>query len=106
MAVRSLWLEEALVGAEDAPRLARASADAVGEIGAFCTEHGIDCHFRYDGWLWTATSKAQIGAWESTVCAVERHGVEAFVRLEPEEGARRAGAPTHVAGVLATAGAT
>src|SRR3990170_791103 len=93
-------------GAEAALRLAQASADAVGEIGAFCTEHGIDCHFRYDGWLWTATSKAQIGAWESTVCAVERHGVEAFVRLEPEEVARRAGSPTHVAGVLEPTGAT
>src|SRR5207244_10279362 len=44
---------------EEAVRLARASAEAVDGIGAFCAEHGIDAHYRRDGWLWAATSEAQ-----------------------------------------------
>src|SRR5581483_4875076 len=93
-------------GAEEALRLAHASAAAVDEIGDFCEAHGIDAHYRRDGWLWAATSEAQVGAWDSTLAAIERHGVEPFVRLDPEEVARRAGSPTHLAGVLEPTGAT
>jgi putative aminophosphonate oxidoreductase len=108
--VLSLWAKfaklEHAIGGEQALRLCRASADAVEAIGGFCTANAIDAHFRYDGWLWAATSAAQIGAWDETVSAIERHGVEAFLRLEPEEVARRAGSPTHLAGVLEPTGAT
>src|SRR5204862_357812 len=52
---------------EDAVRLAHASAEAVDGIGAFCSEHRIDAHYRRDGWLWAATSEAQLGAWEETL---------------------------------------
>ena len=97
---------EHALGAEEAVALVQASADAVDELGAFCEANGIDAHYRRDGWLWTATSASQIGAWDDTVAAVERHGVEAFVRLDPEEVARRAGSPTHLAGVLEPTGAT
>ena len=85
---------------EEALRLARASAEAVSAIGAFCEAHSIDADFREDGWLWAATKEAQIGAWEETVAATERAGVDAFVRLDPDEAARRAGSPTHIAGVF------
>src|SRR5207248_3449563 len=44
-------------GGDEAIRLARASAQAVDGIGAFCAEHGIDAHYRRDGWLWAATSE-------------------------------------------------
>lgn len=108
--VLSWWAKftklEHLCGGEEAVRLARASADAVAAIGEFCSEHGIDAHYRHDGWLWAATSAAQAGAWDETVQAVERHGVEAFVRLDPEEVARRAGSPAHLAGVLEPTAAT
>src|SRR5262249_35288384 len=57
-------------GGEEAVRLARSSAQAVDEIGAFCREHGIDAHFRRDGWLWAATSQAQLGAWNETLEAI------------------------------------
>ena len=43
-------------GREEALRLAAASADAIGEVA----------HAR-NGWLWTATSAAQVGAWEAAV---------------------------------------
>ena len=54
-------LEHACGGA-DALALARASAVAVADLGAFCEAHGIDAGFRHDGWLWTATNRAQLGA--------------------------------------------
>ena len=89
-----------LCGEEEALRLARASAEAVSAIGEFCEVHSIDADFREDGWLWAATKEAQIGAWDETVAATERAGADAFVRLDPDEAARRAGSPTHIGGVF------
>src|SRR2546421_12965550 len=52
--VLSLWAKfgtlKKVCGAEEAVRLALASAQGVDEIGAFCREHGIDAHYRPDGW--------------------------------------------------------
>lgn len=108
--VLSWWAKfaklEHLVGAEEALRLCRASAGAVEAIGGYCRANGIDAHFRHDGWLWAATSAAQVGAWDETLAAIERHGEQPFVRLEPDEVARRAGSATHLAGVLEPSGAT
>src|SRR5205823_2959479 len=76
------------------------------ELGAFCRDHGVDAHYRRDGWLWTATSEAQVGAWDETLATIESYGQEPFVRLEPDEVARRAGAETHLGGVLEPTAAT
>jgi len=100
-----LALEE-LCGVEEALHLARASASGVTEIGAFCAENGINAHFRNDGWLWTATSPAQVGAWDDTLARAEELGERPFVRLDPEEVARRAASPTHLAGVFEPTAAT
>src|SRR5438309_11356812 len=83
-------------GGEEAVRLARASAEGVDGIGAFCAEQGIDAHYRRDGWLWAATSQAQLGAWEETLDTVAAYGQEPFERLSPEETARRAGESKHL----------
>jgi len=108
--VLSWWAKfgslSAACGEEEALRLARASAEAVGQIGEFASAQGIDAHFRPDGWLWTATSRAQIGAWEPTLTALERLGVSPFERLEPEEVAARSGSPAHLAGVFEPTAAT
>lgn len=95
-----------LSDADEALRLARASEQAVAEIGEFCRRHGIDAHYRRDGWLWTATNAAQIGAWTSTLDALGRHGVHPFVELAPDAVARLAGSDRHLAGVLETTAAT
>jgi putative aminophosphonate oxidoreductase len=108
--VLSWWAKfralEELCGTDDALRLARASAQGVADIGAFCAEHGIDAEFRHDGWLWTATSPAQVGAWDATVARVEQLGERPFVRLEPHEVAQRAASPVHLAGVFEPTAAT
>ena len=98
-------LEHACGGA-GALALARASAVAVADLGAFCEAHGIDAGFRHDGWLWTATNRAQLGAWESTIAAIARHGEAPFERVEPAALARRSGSAAHLDGVFEPSSAT
>src|SRR5919112_312933 len=86
-------------GEEEALRLAHASAAAVRELRAFCEENEIQANFRQAGFLWTATTKAQLGAWEGVVKLCEKLEVKPFERLDPEEISRRAGSPAHLAGV-------
>jgi putative aminophosphonate oxidoreductase len=108
--VLSWWAKFATLGKicgdEEALRLARASGAAVDAIGEFCREHGIDAHFRRDGWLWTATNRAQVGAWDSTLAAIEALGEQPFERLGPEAAGRRAGSPMHLSGVFEPSAAT
>jgi putative aminophosphonate oxidoreductase len=108
--VLSWWAKFALLertcGTEEAVRLARASSDGIAEMKGFCSANGIDAHFRDKGWLWTATSRAQIGAWEPTIARLEELGESPFERLPPEEVARRAGSPRHLAGVFEPSAAT
>jgi glycine/D-amino acid oxidase-like deaminating enzyme len=61
---------------------------------------------RRAGWLWTATSAAQMGAWEGVVALCEKLGVGTFRRLPQEEVARRSGSSAHRAGVLESSAAT
>jgi len=96
----------ALCGEADAIAIARGSEAAIGEIESFCTANGIDAHFRRGGWLWTATTRAQMGAWESVARLCERLGVGPFRRLPAEEVARRSGSAAHRAGVLDPSAAT
>lgn len=93
-------------GEREALRLTRASESAIGDIGDFCSRNSIDAQFVQRGWLWTATSTAHVGAWESVVRLCERLGVDAFERLEPSEVGRRTGSPVHHAGVLERCAAT
>jgi putative aminophosphonate oxidoreductase len=95
-----------ICGEEEAVRLGHASAAAVGELGEFAQAEGIDCDYVRKGFLWTATAPAHVGVWEGVVRLCEAHGVEAFERLAPEEVARRAGSPAHLAGVLERGAAT
>jgi glycine/D-amino acid oxidase-like deaminating enzyme len=98
---------EKVCGTEEALRLARACGTAVDEIGAFCTEHGIDAHYRREGWLWTATGPAQVGATAGTIAAIERAGGgRPFIELSREEVAERAGSAAHLAGVFESVSAT
>jgi glycine/D-amino acid oxidase-like deaminating enzyme len=89
-----------LFGPHEAVRIGRSSETASGEIAGFCAQHGIDADFRRGGWLWTATSKAQLGAWQSVLRICEKMGVDAFRPVDPTEVARRAGAGVHRAGVF------
>ena len=85
----------------DAVWLAQQAAESVSAIGAFCTEHGIDAAYRRNGWVWAATSEAQLGAWDATMEALAAAGIgEALEPLQPDEVARRTGSDAHLAGVF------
>ena len=91
---------EARCGTDEALRLARASADAVAVIGAFCSEHGIDAHYRPDGWLWSATSEPWIGAWRATVERLDALGERPLQEVDGAEAAARTGSPRQLAAVF------
>ncbi|GAB5469743.1 MAG: FAD-binding oxidoreductase [Rhodospirillales bacterium] len=95
-----------ICGEAEAMRLAKASADAVAEIGRFCDENEIACGFRKDGWLWAATSAAQVGVWEATLEAAERFQAKPFVRWSPDRVAAASGSERHLAGVFEPSAAT
>ncbi len=95
-----------ICGQEEALRLAHAADAAITEIGRFCTDNGIDAHFRQKGRLHTATTPLHLGSWETAVTTAERFGLDVFERLLPVEVAARAGSPVYQGGVLEKSAAT
>ena len=94
------------LGKEEALRLVKASEAAIAEIGEFCEREGVDAHFHQGGWLWTATSRAQVGSWEGAVAAAEAHGEHPFELLSGEEVQARTGSPVHLAAAYEKTAAT
>jgi hypothetical protein len=80
--------------------VARDSEAAIEEIRQFCLTHRIDADFRRGGWLWTATTRAQLGAWDSLLRTCARAGVEPFHPISPADVARRSGSAVHRAGIF------
>ena len=95
-----------LFGGEEALRLVRASEAAIDEIESFCSEHAPEAEFRRGGWLWTATTAAQLGAWDKVVGRADALAPGTFHRPDPQEVARRSGSPQHLAGVFEPSNAT
>ncbi len=94
------------VGEGEAFRLMKASEDAIAEIGSFCADNGIDAHFHQGGWLWTATSPAQLGSWEEVIRIAEGHGEHPFEVLSAEEVQVRTGSPVHLGAAFEPTAAT
>jgi glycine/D-amino acid oxidase-like deaminating enzyme len=97
---------ERLVGVDEAVALARASADAVAAIGAFCDEHGVDAHYRPDPWLWSATSEPWLGAWRATVERLEALGEQPFREIDGAEALALTGSYAQLGGVVERTAAT
>lgn len=95
-----------LFGTAEAVRLVRASEQAVLDIESFCAEHGIDCEWRRDGTLFTATSQAQMGVSDAVVAALESQGIRSWERVPLEELQRRAGSRAHLEGWYSAKAAT
>jgi putative aminophosphonate oxidoreductase len=93
-------------GGQETVRLIEASEQAVRAIGRFCEDNGIDCEFRQDGWLWTASSMAQRDAWRGAIDCLDRLGLHPYAELDADEVARRSGSETHIAGVFEQGTAT
>jgi putative aminophosphonate oxidoreductase len=94
------------VGSEEALRLVKASEMAVDEIGEFCRREQVDAHFHRGGWLWTATSPAQVGSWNGAVRAAEAYGERPFELLSADEVRARTGSPVHLGAAFEAGAAT
>jgi glycine/D-amino acid oxidase-like deaminating enzyme len=94
-----------LCGTDDGSWLAQEAQNAVDEIGTFCTDHCIDAGYTKQGWLWGATSEAQMGAWDTGVSYAESLGSDAYQRLEADQVREIAGTDTYIGGVLDTTAA-
>lgn len=97
---------ERLFGAAEAVRLVRESERSIADIGVFCTANGIDCDYRLDGTLYTATNAAQVGATDAVIAALEHKGINSFRRLPLEQVQRLAGSARHLEGWFSPAAAT
>ena len=95
-----------LFGEAEAVRLVQASEKAVIDIERFCAVHGIECEWRRDGTLFTATSSAQLGASDAVMEALSQHGICTWTRLEAEEVKHRAGSRAHLEGWFSPVSAT
>lgn len=97
---------ERLFGMQEAVRLVKASEQSIHAIGDFCRAHGIDADYRLDGTLYTATNRAQMGATDGVIAALERQGINSFQRLPVEQVQRLAGSARHLEGWFSPAAAT
>lgn len=95
----------AVCGEAEAIRLAQASADALDDLEQLQLE-GDDIDFRRDGWIWTATTPAQHGAWTDTLKRADGAGADAYRVLGAGELRARTASDAHRAGVVEDAGGT
>lgn len=107
----AMWLSLASMrgrwGDAGALAVANAAEEAVGRIGAFCEEQGVDAWFRPAGYLQVSTAAAHDGAWDRAVATCRELGVpEAVVPLSREEVARRCRSPAFRAGAACEGSAT
>lgn len=95
-----------LYGDAEAVRLVQASEQAVQDIEQFCVAHRIDCDWRRDGTLFTATSAAQRGASDAVMAALAERAICSWTRLPTGEVQRRAGSDAHQEGWFSPVAAT
>ena len=95
-----------ICGEDDGIWLCHQAQHAIDEIGRWAAAHQHDIDYAKHGWLWTASSKAQLGAWDETLAFASKHGAAVYRTLEPSEVEERAGTPVFAGGVLDTTGAT
>src|SRR4051812_35341112 len=95
-----LDLISAGTGGEEARQLCAGTADAIAELETLQRGGIIDMDLRLDGWLWTASSKAQEGAWSKAVAMTEAVEPSRFRVLTAAEIAQRTGSSASYVGVV------
>jgi glycine/D-amino acid oxidase-like deaminating enzyme len=93
-------------GEPDGVLLARSCEAVTREIGEWCAANAPDADHRCNGWLWTATAPAHVGAWDGAVALADRVAPGVFERLTDDAVAARTGSRVHLAGVLDRSAAT
>ncbi|UWL61853.1 FAD-binding oxidoreductase [Brucella pseudintermedia] len=93
-------LLRAIMSDDDALMLCRATTDAIDELKALQDTGVIDMDLRLDGWLWTASSIAQEGAWTKAYADCVKMGEDRFQELDGAEIVRRTGSSASYLGVV------
>lgn len=99
------WFESldrltAVTGQEQALQLAHATRDAIQELKALQDNGEIDMDLRLDGWIWSASSRAQEQAWEPALNRCQENGTAPYRRLDAAELQRRTGSSIPYTGVV------
>lgn len=99
------WFESldrlaSITGPEEALRLAHATTDAIQELKALQDAGEIDMDLRLDGWIWSASSRAQEQAWEPALERCQQYGTAPYRRLDAAELNRRTGSSVPYTGVV------
>ena len=78
------------------------------ELGFNCDLAGCPtgAALQYDGTLYTATSRAQIGLLDPVIAALSEHGINSYQHLAPDEVASRSGSARNLGGVYSPVAAT
>lgn len=95
-----------VVGADQAHFLCRATAEAIDELEALQTSGAIDMQLRLDGWYWTASSRAQEGAWQRALGECAQVGEAPFVTLDARQLRQATGSSASHVGVVETRAGT
>jgi len=93
-------LLRALVGEDDALMLCRATADAIEELNGLQASGTVDMDLRLDGWLWTASSQAQEGAWAAAKSICGALGEDPLRPLQRTDILRRTGSDVSYTGIV------
>ncbi|MER9105663.1 FAD-binding oxidoreductase [Mesorhizobium sp. M0618] len=96
----------AVVGLEEARQLCADTVASIAELKALQQNGTIDMDLRLDGWLWTASSIAQEGAWENAVALTAAVAENRFRPLTAEDIQRRTGSSASYVGVVETTAGT
>jgi len=86
-------------GRDDGLRLAGHVGTAADEVEAFCKREGIDANVTRAGWLWTATTKAQVPSLEHMYEVTRSAGSDVYELVGREELEARLGSPLHLMGL-------
>jgi glycine/D-amino acid oxidase-like deaminating enzyme len=90
----------AVVGKAEGRQLCADTVDAIAELEKLQRDGVIDMDLRLDGWMWTASSKAQEGAWGNAVAMCDAVGADRFKPLSGAEILRRTGSAASYAGII------
>jgi glycine/D-amino acid oxidase-like deaminating enzyme len=89
-----------IAGKDAAAQVARQSDTAIDEIEQFALRRGRDIGFRRSGWLWLASSSAQLRTWDGLGEACATVGAEPFIQVSKTEARERTGSPIYLGGVF------
>ncbi len=89
-----------LVGHDDALMLCRATTDAIEELKVLQDSGTIDMDLRLDGWLWTASSTAQEGAWSKAYDICRTLGEGRFRNVNGADILQRTGSAASYTGIV------